>query len=194
MSLTARVVGVGLLTCVFAAGCDDAPEPKTNPGTTTATAKPAGSNTAQLPANMVAAVSAGRSASMIGLHFALEDVPAVGKPLPVAIAIVPHQNFASVRALFEAPDAVVLATGNQFPPQAAVKAETVLTHKILLQPKQEGVFLVTAAVETEGEDGTVTRIYSIPVIVHAAAADAAAPAPAPAPAAEANPGTNVPAG
>jgi hypothetical protein len=133
---------------------------------------------------MVAAVSAGRSASLISLHFALEEVPSVGKPLPVAIAIVPHRPFSSVRALFEAPEAVVMATGNQFEQQVNVKAETVLTHKILLQPKREGVYLITGAVETEGEEGTVTRIYSIPIIVHGAPATAV-PASAPSAAASA---------
>ena len=187
MSVSARAVGVALLACAFAAACDDAPAPKQASQGATSTA-PA-SKEPQLPANMVAAVSAGKSASMVGLHFALEEVPSVGKPLPVAIAIVPHRSFTAVRALFEAPEAVILATGNQFEPKTNVKAETVLTHKILLQPKQEGVFLVTAAVETEGDDGTVTRIYSIPVIVHPAAAPKAPPAqPA------ANPDASPPAG
>lgn len=188
MSLSARAVGVALLACAFVAACDEAPAPK-QPSQGGASPTPA-SKDAQLPANMVAAVSAGKSASMLGLHFALEAVPSVGQPLPVAIVIVPHRPFTSVRALFEAPDAVILATGQQFAQQTNVKAEAVLPHKILLQPKQEGVFLVTAAVETEGEDGTVTRIYSIPVIVHAAAPAPKAPAAAPA----ANPDSTAPAG
>jgi hypothetical protein len=188
MSLTARV-GVALLACALAAGCDDAPAPKAAPTQGGASAKPA-SKEAQLPANMVAAVSAGKSAAMISVHFALVAVPTVGKPLPVDIAIVPHRPFTSVRAFFEAPDAVIMATGDVFAPQTDVKAETVIAHKVLLQPTQEGVFLVTAAVETEGEDGTVTRIYSIPVIVHPATETPAAPTVKPA----ANPDSNTPAG
>jgi hypothetical protein len=170
-----------LLACAAVAACGDAPAPKT--ATDAASAKPA-SKEAQLPANMVAAVSAGKSASMIGLHFALEATPAVGKSLPVAIAIVPHKPFTSVRALFEAPNTLFLATGEHLEPQKDVKPESVLAHKLLLQPRQEGVFLITAAVETEGEDGTVTRIYSIPVIVHPApgAAKPATTAETPAPA------------
>lgn len=187
MSLSARAVGFALLASAFVAACDDAPAPK--PASQGNAAPSPASKEAQVPSNMVAAVSAGRSASMIGLHFALEAVPTVGKPLPVAIAIVPHRPFTSVRALFEAPEAVILATGNQFAQQVNVKAESVLAHKILLQPKQEGVFLVTAAVETEGEDGTVTRIYSIPVIVHSAAPAPEAPAAAP----PANPESSAPA-
>jgi hypothetical protein len=34
------------------------------------------------------------------------------------------------------------------------------------------VFLVSVTVETEGDDGLTTRIYSIPIIVHGAPAPA----------------------
>jgi hypothetical protein len=37
---------------------------------------------------------------------------------------------------------------------------------VVVQPSQEGVFLIPAAVESESEEGTVTRLYSIPVIVY----------------------------
>jgi hypothetical protein len=130
----------------------------------------------------VAAVSAGKTASALSVHFSLEAPPAVGKPLPVEIAIVPHRAFTSVQAMFEAPESLVMPAGNRFEPHKDVKSEVVLTHRMQLQPSQEGVFLITAAVETEGEEGTVTRIYSIPVIVHGAAPAAAPAAPATAPA------------
>jgi hypothetical protein len=49
----------------------------------------------------------------------------------------------------------------------------------VLLAAREGVFMVTVVVETEGADGTVTRIFSIPVIVAPSAAAGAAPASAP---------------
>jgi hypothetical protein len=50
--------------------------------------------------------------------------------------------------------------------------------------------MVTATVETEGADGTVSRVFSIPVIVEPPPG-AAAPAPAPEPSAPAeSPATN----
>lgn len=172
MSLKAREVFIAALAGASLAACDDAPAPST-PGNAPASsaAKPKGPEQV-LPPQMVAAVSAGKTASMLGVHFALQTAPTVGKPLPVDIAIVPHRPFTSVRATFDGPDALRLSEGGRFEPQTDVKAETVLSHKLVLQPGQEGVFLVTAAVETEGEDGTVTRIYSIPVIVHGDGASA----------------------
>lgn len=187
MSLTLRAFGVrelamALLVAVAICGCDDAPPPQAPPKSSEA-AKPVGNDVA-LPAKFVAAVSAGKTAAALSVHFSLEAPPAVGKPLPLEIAIVPHQPFASVRALFEAPESLAMPAGNRFEPQTDVKSEAILLHRMQLQPSEEGVFLITAAVETEGEEGSVTRIYSIPVIVHGAApatAPAAAPAPAPAP-------------
>jgi hypothetical protein len=179
-ALAIRGISIALLTVAGVSGCDDAPPPKA-PAQAGTAAKPV-SNEAVLPAKFVAAVSAGKTASALSVHFSLEAPPAVGKPLPVEIAIVPHRPFTSVQAMFEAPEALVMPAGTRFEPQKDVKSEVVLTHRLQLQPSQEGVFLITAAVETEGEEGTVTRIYSIPVIVHGAAPAApAATATAPAP-------------
>jgi len=182
--MNARALVVAVLACCAVAACDDAPQPKPDADATSgATAKPR-SNLAVLPANMVAAVSAGKTASKISVHFALEALPTVGKSLPVSIAVVSHQPFTSVHATFESPETIAMVTGQNLDAVKDVKAEAVLSHKLLLQPRQEGVFLVTAAVETEGDEGTVTRIYSIPLIVHGAdtAPKAAAPAAQSAPA------------
>jgi hypothetical protein len=176
---------LAVLACACVAACGDNAAPKPAGDAAPAAAAKPRSNPAALPPNMVAAVSAGKTAAMISVHFAVEDVPAVGKPLPVAIAVVPHDSFTSVHASFEAPDSMILATGDKLDPVKDVKPETVLSHKLVLQPKQEGVFLVTAAVETEGVEGTVTRIYSIPLIVNPpreAPKPVQAQAPAPAPA------------
>ncbi|HUQ11133.1 MAG TPA: hypothetical protein VM146_12530 [Steroidobacteraceae bacterium] len=157
---------LAVLACALVAGCGDKPAPK--PAADAGPAVPAKPKTdlAVLPHDMVAAVSAGKTAAMISVHFAVEDVPMVGKPLPVAIAVVSHSPFASVHATFDVPDSMILATGESLDVVKDVKSETVLSHKLVLQPKQEGVFLVTAIVETEGDEGMITRVYSIPLIVN----------------------------
>jgi hypothetical protein len=184
MSLKSRAILIALLAGGLAAGCDDAPPPKARDAAGPPASTPK-EKVAVLPPQMVAAVSAGKSSAMISVHFVLGAVPAVGKPLPVDIAVVPHRPFDSVRALFEAPDSLHMA-GNTFPHQTDAKAEDVFNHRLTLTPSEEGVFLVTAAVETEGADGSVTRIYSIPIIVHGASGSAK-PSPSAAPAVSAPP-------
>jgi hypothetical protein len=175
MSLTARAIFLAVLAAACLTACDDAPAP--GEPAAPAAVKPAAPGAA-LPAQMVAAVSSGKTATAISVHFTLGALPLVGKPLPVDIAVVPHQPFNSVHAFFEAPDALALATGERLEQIEDVKAESIVPHKLLLNPREEGVFLISAAVETEDDEGTITRIYSIPVIVNA-------PAPAEKPAAAA---------
>jgi hypothetical protein len=155
---------LALLACALVHACDDAPpaREKSAPAGESPSRAVKGSN---LPPDMVAAVSASRSSLIIGVHFALRAQPAVGQPLPVDIAILPHQQFASMRAHFDGPDGLEVSSGREMPVQSTVNAEKLLSHRLVLTPSRDGVFMVTAAVETESEEGTITRIYSIPVIV-----------------------------
>jgi hypothetical protein len=164
-----RAIFTAVLAGAFATACDDAPAPKAP--ASTATPAPAKSKLAELPPHMVAAVSSGRTAEAISVHFALEAAPAIGKELPVTVAIVPHRPFASIRALFQGPESLGMSS-NHFEQRKDVGSEVVFTHRFTLQPTEEGVFLITAAVDTEGEDGQLTRIYSIPIIIHSAATPA----------------------
>lgn len=189
MSPTVRAVMIAVLAGASASACDDAPAPPPASGSTPAStpAKPADKE-AQIPANMVSAVSASKTSALIGVHFALDSAPAVGKPLTVNLAIVPHRSFERLRVLFETPDAVGFSSGNRFESPEDVKPETVFSHKLVVEPRQEGVYLITAAVETESEEGSVIRIYSIPIIVYGAQAPATNPA---APAAAEVPATSA---
>ena len=169
---------LALLACTFVCSCDDAP-PAAAPAASTP-ASPGTRAESPLPPEMVAAVAASRSSLIIGVHFALGGQPVIGKPLPVDIAIVPHQPFAAVRVHFLGPDGLAVTSGKDMPTQSAVVPGKILSHKLTLEPSREGVFMVTAAVETESEDGMIVRIYSIPVIVSGSGGGAAAAPAAPA--------------
>jgi hypothetical protein len=162
-----RAVVLVALTCALAlVGCDNASETPAE-GQTASAAKPSQSapKVAQLSADMVAAVSGGKSADWVGVHFALGAVPTVGKPLPVKIAIVPHQPFSSISVHFEPRDGLQMTAGENFGPVNDPKPETRLDHELMIVPTQEGVFMITVGVDTQGEDGNFMRIYTIPVIV-----------------------------
>ncbi len=154
----AVLAGFGVL-----AGCGDPPpEQAKAPATTKPSKAP---KPAELSSQMVAAVSAGKSSSAISVHFALGEAPSVAKPLPVQIAIVPHQEFNSVRAHFESHDGLEMPMGEDFGPVNDVDPEKALSHQLMLLPGKEGMFMVTVSVDTVAEDGNVVRIFSIPVIV-----------------------------
>lgn len=155
------LIAVGLLVA-----CDDAP-PEQSPTATPSTSapRPQAPQSAAVPPQMVAAVAAGKSASVLGVHFALGAAPEVGKALPVEIAIVPHQDFVSLKAYFEGYEGLTVMTGMQLPSQAAAAAEKLITHQLVVLPKEPGMHLLSAAVETDGSEGNVVRVFSIPVIV-----------------------------
>jgi hypothetical protein len=182
MSPTVRAVLVAILAGACASACDDAP-PARPAGDVSPSARPAKAES-PVPPNMVAAVSASKTSSVLGVHFALESAPVVGKPLGVDILVVPHREFTTLRVNFETPEGLILATGDRFAVSSGIKAETAYSHKLVIQPQQEGVYLITVGVETVSEDGSVTRIYSIPLIVYGANAE---PRPAATPAAAAAP-------
>jgi len=172
--MNSRVLAFSALALFAAlAGCGDpAPEQTAAaPGASAPAAKPKG---AVLPKEMVAAVAAGKSASSIGIHFALESPPAVGTPLPVQIAIVPHEDFATVSIHFEGNEGLTMPMGESFGPVSDVKAEKPITHQLILLPAKEGMFMVTASVNTVGEQGDIVRAFSIPVVVGPAQPAAAA--------------------
>ena len=157
--------------CMLAACGEDAPEKKA-PAVAAAVPAP---KVAHLSSAMVAAVSSGKTASAIGVHFALGASPVVDKALPVEIAIVPHRKFGTIKAHFEIHDGTAIATGEDFGPTTEAQSETALPHQLVLMPSKEGMFMVTVSVDTEGDEGSVTRIFSIPVIVGSAQAAADAP-------------------
>jgi len=154
------------LSVLFAAlaGCGDpTPERAAPPsGAATPAKKP---KVEALPSEMVAAVAAGRHSNAISIHFALASPPTVATPLPVKIAIVPHAAFATVRVHFESHDGLTMPMGEDFGPVNDVTPEKPLSHELMLLPAREGMFMVTASVDTLGDEGNVVRIFSIPVVV-----------------------------
>src|SRR5687767_10777754 len=149
--------------CVLAA-CDDAP-PAPQASVPAVKKDDPPPKVADFAKDMVAAVSASRTTNVIGLHFALRAPPTVNMPLPVEVAIVPHRKFASIRVHFESQDGLTASTGESFGPVTDAEPESTLLHQLVLLPSKEGMFMVTSSVETEGDDGSVTRIFSIPIIV-----------------------------
>jgi hypothetical protein len=65
-------------------------------------------------------------------------------------------------------------------PVPDVKSETILKHQLVLLPTKEGVFMISATLETESPtEGTISRVFSLPMVVAAAEANPPAPTPAP---------------
>jgi hypothetical protein len=185
----ARAVCVAALSAgLLLAGCEKS-APETAPASA-AGKKPAGPKLANPGDNMVAAVPAGKSSRYVGVYFSLGNSPAVRQALPVDIAVIPHQDYTSLSGRFESQDGITLISGDTLPLKKDAGSEQPIKHQIVLMPTRAGVFMVTATMETEGAEGAVSRVFSIPVIVaEPAPAGGTEPASSPPPAVE-KPATN----
>ena len=164
LNVRRRAAFAALVSVCVLAACDD-PPPAPTERAPAAGQKDAAPKPPSVATDMVAAVSAGKSSNVISLHFSLGASPTMNTPLPVTVAIVPHRKFTSIRVHFESQDGLAAAAGDNFGPATDPPAETALTHQLVLLPTREGMFVVTSSVETESDDGNVTRIFSIPIIV-----------------------------
>jgi hypothetical protein len=166
-----------LFACALVGACDNAPTTTRKPASTAST--PATPRAEEVPADMVAAVPAGKTASGITVHFALRATPQVGQALPVDVAIVPRERFPSLRARFEPQAGLTVASGNALGPIPEVAADTPVNHRVELRVERDGLFMLTATVETEDSAGATTRVFYIPVMVNPPEGGAAASASEP---------------
>jgi len=170
-------------TGLLLSGCGKS-KPEATPAPATDN-KPAGPKLANPGENMVAAVPAGKSSRYLGVYFSLGNSPAINQALPVDIAVIPHQDYISVSGRFESQDGITVISGDTLPLKKDAGSEQPIKHQLVLMPVRAGVFMITATMDTEGAEGAVSRVFSIPVIVaEPAPAAGAAPASSPPPAVE----------
>jgi hypothetical protein len=181
---------VALASCVLLAACDSSTENAPPPTSAAPAPKVAPKPKARLADQMVAAVSQGKNATAVGVHFMLGSAPVANQDLPLQIAIVPHEKFMSLRLTLTGQQGITVVSGGAFGPKTEVEPEKAFIHEVVLRPASEGVFTIGATVETEGGDGMVSRDYSIPVIVAPQAAPAAGTAPSTPPPAHKTPAAN----
>jgi hypothetical protein len=182
---SARALLLVMASCLCLTACD-----KSTPETPAKRAS--GANNSKGPKasgvgdEMVAAVAPETSNAMIGVYFGLTKAPVLNEGFSLDINIVPHQEFSSVSAHFFGQNGLTLVSGDSFGPLADAKPGKAIKHQLVLMPAVEGLYMISVSVETTGAEGTVSRVFSIPVVVAPpapATPPAAAPPRPPAPAA-----------
>lgn len=127
------------------------------------------------PDDMVSAVSPGKGGPPVELKFELRSAPQAGQPLDVDIAILP--DAAAINRLygqFRGGEGIDLVDGGEVAAVDKPVQGTVIRHVVRVLPKQDGIFTLSAAVSVELADDSVTRTFTIPVIVGQGLADVSA--------------------
>ena len=163
---------VALLAILCACGSSKSPPPTSQPThkDPQRTGAAVASNGADsLERDMVAAVSPGGSDPPIGLRFRLESKPVVGAPAQLVLALIPTPGveISHIHGALQG-DGLQLQSSRTFDidsPAAGGPIEQDLT----IIPQHNGVLSVSATLQIDYNNGSLSRTYVIPVI----AADAA---------------------
>jgi hypothetical protein len=118
------------------------------------------------PEDMVAAVSAGKGGPPVGLKFEVRSSPEAGQPVDIDLAILPNAvAIDHIEGKIQGGESVSVVEGGDIPAVEKPAQGTVIRHVVRLLPKQDGIFTVTAAVNVDLGTDSITRIFTIPLIV-----------------------------
>jgi hypothetical protein len=118
------------------------------------------------PADMVAGVSPSKAGPPVALKFELRQAPQAGQLLDVDIAILADAPAISrIYGKFQGAEGLDLIEGGELPAIDKPAVGSIIRHVVRVLPKQDGIFTVSATVSVDVADDSLTRTYSIPVIV-----------------------------
>jgi hypothetical protein len=120
----------------------------------------------RLPADMVAAVSVGKGGPPVGLKFELRSQPQAGQAVDLDIVVLPDAPAIDrIDGKFDGGENLPLVEGGDLATIEKPAQGTVIRHVVRLLPKQDGIFTVTAAVTVTLPNDSITRTFTIPVVV-----------------------------
>lgn len=131
-------------------------------------------------ADMVSAVpDSGKPSGEVELKFALRQRPIVGEVANIDVELIPGPDLARLYATFQPADGLELTKGAKTEEMAHPAAGVAISHTLSIVAQRDGVFYVSAVVLADTATQSVTRTFSIPVIVGAGIAPAASAAAQP---------------
>jgi hypothetical protein len=118
------------------------------------------------PDDMVTAVSVGKGGPPVGLKFELRSTPQAGQPLDIDLAVVPNAPAIDrIDGRFHGGKDLDIVDGADLEAVDKPAPGTVIRHVVRLVPKQDGIFTLTATVTVDLETDSITRTFTIPVMV-----------------------------
>jgi hypothetical protein len=115
--------------------------------------------------DMVAAVSASKAGPPIELRFSLPTRPEVGQVMDVVVAVVPHAPVPDrVSVSFQVVEGLEIVDGAQMESSDKLMDGIPLRHVVKVIPKRDGIFAISATVNTVSGNQDLNRTFSIPVI------------------------------
>jgi hypothetical protein len=152
---------LSLCACGSSSGNADAAHSKQ-----TSTSKRVTDPSNRAPEDMVAAVSVGKGGPPVGLKFELRSTPQAGQPVDLDLAVLPDAaSIDRIDGRFDGSENLALVEGGDLGAIEKPAQGSVIRHVVRLLPKQDGIFTVTAAVTVTLANDSITRTFTIPVVV-----------------------------
>ena len=172
-ALVVVTVLLGLSAC--GSSSKDSSQATTHHSAKQAAASQHGDGSERAPEDMVAAVSAGKGGPPVELKYELRGAPKAGEELDVDIAVLPVSAAINrLYARFQGGGEIELVDGAEISAIEKPAQGSVIRHLLRVLPKQDGIFTLNAAVSVELADDSVTRTFTIPLIVGEGLADLSA--------------------
>lgn len=116
--------------------------------------------------DMIEGVTLAKGGSVIELKYELREAPQAGQPLDVDIAVVPGATpINRIYAKFQGGQGLDLVEGGELAGVEKPVSGTPIRHVVRVLPKADGIYTVSATVAVDMPNDSITRTYSIPVIV-----------------------------
>ena len=113
---------------------------------------------------MARAVGNGKPGAAVEIRYEFSGKPAVGSPIKVQIAFIPHAGVDSMEIVINGMDGVTL-TGAQSANFTEVEPQKPYVHTLTVQPDRTGVFYLSVVVTTQIGNQNLSRTFSVPFVV-----------------------------
>ncbi|HEV8330991.1 MAG TPA: hypothetical protein VGQ22_06205 [Steroidobacteraceae bacterium] len=113
---------------------------------------------------MARAVGNGKPGAAVEIRYDFSGKPAVGSPVQVQIAFIPHAGVDSMEIVINGMDGVTL-TGAQSANFTEVEPQKPYVHTLTVQPDRSGVFYLSVVVTTQIGNQNLSRTFSVPFVV-----------------------------
>lgn len=164
MKLGRTLSWVAALALLAACGSDPEPEAAATAAVTPVRAKPAAPAKEDPTAQMARAVGNGKPGAAVDIKYDFAARPEVGKPVELQVALIPSAGVDAMDVAFTGMDGITLA-GTLTASFGAVKAGETYKHALSVLADRNGVFYITASVNTQIGGASLGKTFSIPFVV-----------------------------
>jgi hypothetical protein len=154
-----------MTTVLCACGSSSAPTTAAKRAAHAPAAKPAARGGDGSDPDLVAAVSASGTGPPISMRFRLDAKPIVGTATPLVISIfaAPGIDISHIHGSLQPAEGLLLQSGRSFDADT-IREGTPLQQQVTVVPQRDGVLSLSASVEIDYADTSMTRTYVIPLI------------------------------